>query len=130
MSLLSRPIVYVQVSAGSLAAELVGEMQRTTVTCPALAHPRTLMGDFTAVEAAMREALEKIGLRKWYSRAPITLTHLLPKVDGGYTNVELRAFREAAIGAGAARSYLLADHPPLPTNDRAQFKQFFSKSFV
>lgn len=65
-----------------------------------------------------------------YVRAPIVLAHLIPQVEGGYTNVELRAFREAMVGAGAAQVYLLADHPPPAVAQQAEFTSFFSRSVL
>jgi hypothetical protein len=127
---LFRPIVYFTVSPGTLNAQVVGSSERATVLSPALSHPRTLMGDFTAIESAMKEALSKLGLRGAFKRAPVVLTHLLPAAEGGYTNVELRAFREAALGAGAAQSWLLADHPPLSATDVADIKKHFGKAVL
>jgi hypothetical protein len=88
------------------------------------------MGDFAAVQAGMKEALAQLGLGRWYKRAPVTLTHLLPKVEGGYTNVELRAFREAALGAGSAQAYLLADHPPLTGADRSTIQKALGRPLL
>lgn len=128
--MLFRPLVYLQVSPGTICAEWVGEAATATVACAALSHPRTLMGDFVAVEQAMREALAQLGFGPWYRRSPVTLTHLLPAVAGGYTNVELRAFREAAMGAGSAQAFLLADHPPLSGADRAKVQQALGKAVL
>lgn len=122
-SMLFRPFVYIKVSVGSLSAEVVGQSHSVTVPCQALAHPRTLMGEFTAVQEAVKSALEQLGVLAWYKRAPTTLTHLLPKVEGGYTNVELRAFREAALGAGSGQAFLLADHPALSPSDYSEIKK-------
>lgn len=83
------------------------------------------MGDFTAIEAAFKQVLSELGLKAWYKLAPVVLTHLVPQVEGGYTNVELRAFREAALGAGASQSYLLADYPPLSVAERQDVAHFF-----
>jgi hypothetical protein len=128
--MLLRPLVYIKVSAGALTADVIGLTSSATIPCSALAHPRTLMGEFTAVQNAMKEALGQLGLLAWYKRALITLTHLLPKANGGYTNVELRAFREATLGAGSAQAYLLVDHPPLSPADRSELKQFFQNSIL
>lgn len=127
---LFRPLVYIQVSSGQLVAQIVGTTERATVHSSALAHPRSLMGDFIGVEAAIREVLAKLGLRGWFRRAPVVLTHLLPQVEGGYTNVELRAFREAVLGAGASQSWLLADHPPLTANDVESVRKHFGKAVL
>ena len=128
--MLRRPLLYLQVTAGSATAQKIGSSQQVTIPCQALNHPRTLMGDFTAVERCFKEVVSQLGLNEWYVRAPITLVHLIPKVDGGYTNVELRAFREAMVGAGAAQVYLLANHPPLTPAQQAEFTSLFSKNLL
>lgn len=128
--MLRRPLLYLQVTAGSATAQKIGTSQHVTIPCQALNHPRTLMGDFTAVEGCFKEVVSRLGLNEWYVRAPIALLHLIPKVEGGYTNVELRAFREAMVGAGAAQVYLLADHPPLTATQQSEFTSFFSKSLL
>lgn len=128
--MLFRPLVYFTVSPGTLNAQIVGSNERATVLSAAFSHPRSLMGDFTAVESAMKEALAKLGMKGTFKRAPVVLTHLLPEVEGGYTNVELRAFREAALGAGASQSWLLANHPPLSVTDVAEIKKHLGKSIL
>ena len=128
--MLFRPLVYVQVSAGSLTAHLVGENSQATVPCAALAHPRTLMGNFIEVQAAMKEAFTRLRVTAWYQRAPVALTHLMPTVEGGYTNVELRAFREAALGAGASQSWMLANHPPLSPHDIEEVRRSLGKAVL
>jgi hypothetical protein len=127
---LYRPLVYFTVSPGTLNAQVVGSSVRATVLSAAFSHPRTLMGDFTAVESAMKEALAKLGLKGIFTRAPVVLTHLLPEAEGGYTNVELRAFREAVLGAGAAQSWLLANHPQLSVTDFAEVRKHLGKSVL
>lgn len=125
--MLSRPVVYLKFHHGTLEAEMVGEAVSTRVDSTALAHSRSLMGDFLGVEAAVREAFVKLGLLHWYSRAPIAVVHLVPKVEGGYTNVEARAFREAVYGAGAKEIHVITDQPLLPSHDRAAFVAYYTK---
>jgi hypothetical protein len=128
--MLARPLVYLKVSPGSLSAHLIGGAASATIACTALAHPRTLMGEFIGVQSCMKEALAKLGVGAWYRRPPITLVHLLPKVEGGYTDVELRAFKEAALSAGSSQAHLLADHPPLSVMDLSQFREALRKSVL
>ena len=63
------------------------------------------MGNFHEVQegfaAALKELLPKINLLK-----PRGLVHLVPAFDGGYTNVETRAFREAGEMAGINFAFL------------------------
>jgi hypothetical protein len=125
--MLRRPHLYVQIVAGFATALKIGTSQQVTIPCQALSHPRTLMGDFPAIERCLKEAVSRLGLNEWYVRGPIALVHLLPKVEGGYTNVELRAFREAMVGAGAAQVYVLVDHPPLTAAQQAEITSYFGR---
>lgn len=125
-----RPVVYIQVMPGSATGSVVGAPRVVTEASLALSHPRTLMGEFGEVERCLRALLDKLGLCRWFARAPIALVHLVPEAHGGYTNVELRAFREAMVGAGAAQVFLLADHPPLTPLQQAEFMTFFAKSLL
>ena len=69
--------------------------------CKALLHPRTLMGDFFGAEKCFSIVMDKLAPKRFFLQGPIVYIQLLDKLDGGVTNVEARAFREAAIGSGA-----------------------------
>lgn len=107
--------VYIQVTRGQATASIEPHIERATELTKALDHPRTLMGDFPGVEAAFKSLLAKLGLRAWYVRKPVALVHLPDPVDGGYTSVEMRAFREAALGAGCSEVWLLDSRQPALT---------------
>jgi hypothetical protein len=108
--ILKRRFIYIQVNKGQISARRVGHPE-TSVTrlCVALSHPRTLMGEFQEIATCLKGVLHQLGSRPWFKAR--VLIHLVPKVEGGYTNVELRAFREAAELAGAGPVFLLKDHP-------------------
>ena len=78
------------------------------------------MGDFPGVEAAFKSLLNKLGLRAWYKRKPWALVHLPDLTEGGYTPVELRAFREAALGAGCASVWLLDSKEPVLSKEKLE----------
>lgn len=107
--------VYFQVTKGQATASVEPHVERVIELTKALDHPRTLMGDFPGVEAAFKSLLAKLGLRTWYVRKPVALVHLPEPVAGGYTPVELRAFREAALGAGCSEVWLLDSREPALT---------------
>ena len=73
--------------------------------CAGLDHPRTLMGDFQSVADSFTAAFKELypALRVY---KPRVLIHLIPEFEGGYTNVELRAFNEAATMAGASFAFM------------------------
>jgi hypothetical protein len=70
-------------------------------TCLSLGHPRTLMGSFPEIAACFREILQEVGQGSLLRPQPRVVIHLPPGADGGYTDVEQRAFIEAALQAGA-----------------------------
>ena len=69
-----------------------------------VSHPRTLIGDFYALSNELKSVCSSILPRSWI--APNLLICLQGQDDGGYTNIELRAVREAAHMAGARNSWL------------------------
>ena len=97
-------------------AQIVKTNERATVLSSALAHPRSLMGDYNEVEKSFKQLLAQLGFSRWYMRKPWALVHLIPHVEGGYTNVELRAFQEAMLGAGCESVFML-DYKEPPLNE-------------
>jgi rod shape-determining protein MreB len=65
------------------------------------AHPRTLMSDFTAGEQLLKAFLRRLQGASLFAVAPRVVLHLQGDPAGGFTQVEIRAFREMALGAGA-----------------------------
>jgi hypothetical protein len=99
--------VYLQVTRGRVVASVEPHDEKATEFSTAFDHPRTLMGDYPGVEATFKKLLDKLGLRAWYKRKPWALVHLPDPIEGGYTPVEMRAFREAALSAGCSDVWLL-----------------------
>ncbi len=109
-----RNLVYLKVSKGLVQARSFGALRETELVCDALGHPKTMAYDFSAIANCFKKALESQPKKYWGLLKPNVLIHLLPKMEGGYTDVELRFFREAAAEAGSAQTYLLAgDYGPL-----------------
>lgn len=70
-------------------------------------HPRSLVADFTAAEQVLRLLVRQATGHSFFAMAPIIFIHPLGEPEGGFTQLEYRAFREMALGAGASRVYLL-----------------------
>lgn len=70
------------------------------------AHPRTLIGDFTGGEQLLRHQIRRILGKPFLPLAPAVVLHPLGTFEGGLTELERRAFREMALGAGAAEMNL------------------------
>jgi rod shape-determining protein MreB and related proteins len=69
-------------------------------------HPRTLVGDFTVGEQLLKAFLRRLQSASWFALSPRIVMHPLGSPAGGFTQVERRAFREMAIGAGASEVVL------------------------
>lgn len=111
-------LIYIQVHEGHFKIRTFQKTSDRTITCSGLSHPRTLAGKFSEVEAAFRKAVTEepkvfLGLIK-----PKMLVHLVPEMKGGYTELELRFFREAALVAGSSATYMLTnEYGPLSDNE-------------
>ncbi len=66
------------------------------------AHPRTMVGDFTAGEQLIKAFIRRMTGSSWLATTPRMVFHPLGDPAGGFTQVEIRAFREMALGAGAS----------------------------
>lgn len=66
-------------------------------------HPRTLLSDFSCAEQLLKAFVKKVVGRAWLQPAPKVIMHPLGEHEGGLTQIELRAIRELALGAGASK---------------------------
>jgi len=66
------------------------------------AHPRSMMSDFTAGQAVVKAFVRKLRKSGLFAPAPRVVFHPQGDPAGGFTQVEIRAFREMALGAGAS----------------------------
>jgi hypothetical protein len=98
--------LYYQVKKGEVTVTSLEDGKSITRACSALNHPRTLMGNFMEIEDCFKSIAKELAPRRFLLQAPIAVVHLLESVEGGYTNVEIRAFREAALGAGARDTFM------------------------
>jgi rod shape-determining protein MreB and related proteins len=87
----------------------VGTEARTYKSSPPVeitnpfAHPRSMISDFTLGEQTLKAFLAKAKPSAFLSPSPKVIMHLLGEPAGGFTQVEARAFREMALGAGASQ---------------------------
>lgn len=66
-------------------------------------HPRSLVSDFTVGEQLLKAFLRRMQGRSFLAIAPKVVLHPLGNPAGGFTQVEIRAFHEMALGAGASQ---------------------------
>ncbi len=65
------------------------------------AHPRSLVSDFNVAEQLLKVLLRRLLKRSFFAPSPKLVMHPLGEPEGGFTQVEIRAFHEMALGAGA-----------------------------
>jgi rod shape-determining protein MreB len=82
-----------RIASGTQPADLVNPFK----------HPRSLLSDFTVAEVVIKGFVKKLFGNRLFVPSPIVVIH--PRIDpeGGFTQIEIRALRELAFGAGASR---------------------------
>ncbi len=65
------------------------------------AHPRSLVSDFTVGQMLLKALVQRLLKRSFFVPSPKLVMHPLGEPQGGFTQVEIRALHEMAIGAGA-----------------------------
>lgn len=98
--------LYYQIKRGEVTVTFLEGGKTISKKCGALNHPRTLMGDFMEIEGCFKSIASELAPRRFLLQDPTAIVHLLENVEGGHTNVEIRAFREAAFGAGAREIFV------------------------
>ena len=99
----------VAISGGSKAKIMgVGTAARAAALDPSVklvrpfAHPRSLVSDFTAADQLLKEFMRRMPGQSFLKVAPMVVIHPQGEPEGGFTQVEIRAFHELALGAGAS----------------------------
>ncbi len=76
------------------------------------AHPRTLVSDFLSAEMLLRSLAKlSLGKRGLLAVSPAVVIHPMGAPEGDFTAVELRAFRELALGIGASNVQVWTGRP-------------------
>lgn len=120
-----RKLVYVQVQKGYMVARIVGDGESIRVQCAGLNHPRTLMGDYHVVADGFQSIRRQLDVGPFSFQKLGALIHLVPTYDGGYTNVEIRGFQEAAEELRPHRSVVHVGGDPL---DDDSAKRMFAET--
>ena len=66
-------------------------------------HPRSMVSDFTVGEQLLKAFVRRAVGDSFFTPSPNVILHLQGNPDGGFTQVEIRAFHEMALGAGASQ---------------------------
>jgi rod shape-determining protein MreB len=87
------------------AARQAASQPDTEVLNP-FAHPRSLVSDFTVAEQVLKAFVSRVRGSALLQPNPVAIVHPLGHHEGGLTQVEIRAFRELALGAGASEAHI------------------------
>ena len=90
-------IVGVGLAARSSVAGLKGQVVNP------FGHPRSLVSDFTVAEQLLKTVVRQVLGSALFRVAPRIVIHPLGDPAGGFTQIERRAIREMALGAGASK---------------------------
>lgn len=94
-------------AVGSQARLAAASASQSAMWINPFAHPRTLMGDFTTGQQLLKMLVRQVlGNSALPLLAPTVVIHPLGSPAGGFTEVETRAFREMALGAGASQVFV------------------------
>ena len=74
-------------------------------------HPRTLLADFALAEKVLAYFIARVRPRRWWPQPFTLILHPLEKLDGGLTQIELRAFHELGKGCGASHVRIWTGSP-------------------
>ena len=101
-----RRYLYFVISQGSLYATELSSGRSLERSLSSVIHPRTPIGNFVNLENIFSSVIKSLAGRSFFKPSPTIFLHLLDEVKGGYTQIEIRAFREAALGGGAREIFM------------------------
>ncbi|MET1076813.1 MAG: hypothetical protein ABWY06_02205 [Pseudomonas sp.] len=99
----------VPLAIGSAALALAGQPGVTLSN--GFEHPRTLLADFSVAEATLKLLVKALVPPSLLRPAPTVIVHLLSRLEGGLTQIEVRGFTELALVAGARKAYIWTGAP-------------------
>lgn len=92
------------IAVGSMAKQLAGKPDVYIEN--GFRHPRTLLADFAIAERTLRYLIKQALPKSCFVAKPHVVLHPLAMLEGGLTQIEIRAFAELASMAGASRAYV------------------------
>ena len=101
--LLANPL-YVRVRKNQFRVRSLESAKEATFDAqPPFTTVRLLIGQFLAAESALKRAVKEMSKGGIFAVSPQVLIQPLEMLEGGLSEVEERALREVAMGAGASK---------------------------
>jgi len=95
-------LLYVQVRVDRMTVRNVSKgIAAERAAQPPFSHKRSLVGDFTAAEKLLKALVKEV--QQGLVLSVSIVIHPMERIEGGLSQIEERALRELAIGAGASR---------------------------
>lgn len=69
-------------------------------------HPRTVIADFTLAEQTLKHFLARVLPRSLFAVSPAVVLHPQAALEGGLTQIEIRALAELGAAAGARKVFV------------------------
>jgi hypothetical protein len=96
-------LIYIKVYKGYLEARTVGLNNERQFNSEGLSHPRSLAGKFIQVENTFKKAISAQPKVLFGFFKPNVLVHLVPEMEGGYTEAEHRFYAIFCQAGGLTR---------------------------
>ena len=108
--LLANPI-YVRVRKNQFRVRNLESAKEATFDAqPSFTTARLLIGQFQTAENVLKRAVKEMSKGGIFAVSPQVLIQPLDMIEGGLSEVEERALREVAIGAGASKVVVWVGH--------------------
>jgi rod shape-determining protein MreB and related proteins len=108
--LLANPI-YVRVRKNQFRVRNLESAKEVTFDAqPSFTTARLLIGQFQVAENLLKRAVKEISKGGIFAVSPQVLIQPLEMLEGGLSEIEERALREVAIGAGASKVVVWVGH--------------------
>lgn len=122
------PLLAIEDKSGKSVILAVGANARLLTGKPnvrienGFSHPRTLLADFAIAEQTLRYLIKQALPKAFFVASPCVVLHPLAMLEGGLTQIEIRAFTELAKIAGASQVYVWQG--PALTREQLLGRQF------
>ncbi len=96
--------LYIRVRSNSFQIRHIeGKREFSAVARQPFSHECVVVGDVVVAEQTLKYGFKRLFERVWFQPSPAVVIHPLENVEGGLSDVEVKALQDLAISAGARR---------------------------